>query len=291
MSKSFSFLALFTFWGPYSLFSHLSFAAQGSRPSSPGQVRKAYAAQQSRERFEEAHLKDKVIEFLPIVHHEVMRFRFRLPSHIEQEELQGVAVCGLMKALTTHSGEDQTTLAAYVRQRVRGAILDELRRMDVFTRTTRKKARLYDETVQRIEQKEGRMATEDEVRAELGLSPSDFGALLETLRPISFLSLNATDTYPSEVPLQEKVGDTRETPAPDLMEKEEGLDLLRERISALPEIQQKILHMYYFKDYRLAEIAAAFNLTEGRICQLHTQALRTLRIFFMHHRKREEDVS
>lgn len=106
------------------------------------------------------------IKFLPIVKSEVLRFKMRVPRHIELEDLHGVAICGLMKAFSKYTEAEDERFGSYVRQRVRGSILDELRRLDSMPRAARRKARMYDETVQIIEQREGRLATEEDIRKE-----------------------------------------------------------------------------------------------------------------------------
>lgn len=223
--------------------------------------------------------------YLPIVKHEVMRFRVRLPRHVDAEDLQGAAMSGLMRALERWDPVDAETFGGYVRKRVRGAILDELRRMDQFSRGVRRKARLYDDAVREIEQREGRVAREEDVRKHLGYSREAFADLLEELRPISFLSIDEIREESRGGGLAEELDDPNATAVQDTVESRELVELLRERLEQLPEKEQKILHMYYFLDFRLGEIAEAFGLSESRICQLHTHAIRGLRVYLGKHRQ------
>lgn len=230
------------------------------------------------------NLRNLAMKYLPIVKGEVSRFKMRLPNHIEAEELHGVAIAGMMKAIERGTGMDKEKFGAYVRQRVRGAILDELRRMDVYSRSVRKKAREYDRVVQEIEQREGRIATGDDIRNEMGLSKPAFNKLLDELRPISFLSFDdPINEHREQLPISERIEDPNEQSTIEKVETKEALEMLRERLEGLPEPQKKILHMYYFGDFRLAEIAKVFDLSESRICQLHTQAIRGLRIELKKH--------
>lgn len=241
------------------------------------QLAKTYAVDARAQRAQAA-LEAQILEMLPIVQSEVLRYKLRVPRSVDPEELNGVAIGGLMRAMERWDGGDSETFGAYVRQRVRGAILDELRRMDVLSRGARKKAREYDTAVQRIEQREGHLASEDEVRAELGMEEGAFNALLEELRPVSFLSFD--DTASSEyggIGLKEQVEDANALDAGEKVLDREVVELLRERLEQLPDVQRKLMHMYYFKDFRLAEIAEVFGVSESRICQLHTQAIRSLR--------------
>ncbi|MEX0322942.1 MAG: FliA/WhiG family RNA polymerase sigma factor [Puniceicoccaceae bacterium] len=221
---------------------------------------------------------------LPIVKGEVSRFKMRLPKHIEAEELHGVAIAGMMRAIERGTGMDQEKFGAYVRQRVRGAILDELRRVDVYSRSVRKKAREYDRVVQEVEQREGRIATNEEIRAELGLSKDAYNNMMEELRPITFLSFDdPMNDHREQLPISERIEDPNQETVVESVETKEALEILQDRLETLPPIQKKILHMYYFKDFRLAEIAKVFDLSESRICQLHTQAIRGLRIELKRH--------
>lgn len=224
-------------------------------------------------------MKAYALKFLPIVKNEVLRFKMRVPKHIEFEELHGVAICGLMRAFERYQEGDER-FGIYVRQRVRGAILDELRSLDTMSRTARKKARLYDEAVNKVEQREGRIATEDEIRKELDLDAEEFNNLLDQLRPVTFFSLDDVDNGPDSTALAERVQDQKSPSAVETLESQELFTLIRERLQLLPEKQQKILHMYYFKDFRLAEIAQVFNISESRACQLHVQGVRFLRAAF-----------
>lgn len=255
-------------------------------------VSDVYARAKKSDQATEERMREYALKFLPIVKSEVLRFKMRVPRHIELEELHGVAICGLMKAFDRYEEAQSDSFGAYVRKRVRGSILDELRRLDSMSRTSRKKARLYDKTVLEIEQREGRLATQEEIQNELGLDEKEFDKFLEDLRPITFFSIDEVrDDGESEgISLSEKLEDTDDVTGSEKMESNELLGLIRDRLKQLPDVQQKILHMYYFKDFRLAEIASVFNLSEGRICQLHTQAIRSLRMTMQRQFRQEETV-
>ena len=153
-------------------------------------VSDVYARAKNPDLATEELMREYALKFLPIVKSEVLRFKMRVPRHIELEELHGVAICGLMKAFERYQQGHDDSFGAYVRKRVRGSILDELRRLDSMSRTARKKARLYDQTIQEIEQREGRLATQEEIKKELGLDKKEFDRFLEDLRPITFFSID-----------------------------------------------------------------------------------------------------
>ncbi|MBC2595026.1 sigma-70 family RNA polymerase sigma factor [Ruficoccus amylovorans] len=221
------------------------------------------------------------VDFLPIVREEITRARVYLPDFIDSEELNGVAVCALMKAFKRFKADDTVeSFGGYVRLRVRGAIVDELRRLDVMSRSVRKKKRQYDAAVLQVEQHHGRPATEEEIRAELSLDRESFNVLLDQLRPVSFLSFDQPlSDHSNGGTIGETIDDPNETSAAERLEKDDFIKLLRQRLDQMPDLERKILHMYYFKDFRLSEIGEAFGLSESRICQIHTKAIRSLRVY------------
>jgi RNA polymerase sigma factor for flagellar operon FliA len=133
------------------------------------------------------------------------------------------------------------SFAAYAATRIRGAILDELRRLDWMSRSSRSKAKRLGSALSRLEQAQGGAVT-----------------------PESLHDLIADDGTAS---------------AGELVERKELVGLLAGRIAQLPEMPRKVLAMYYYENLRLADIAAAFGLTESRICQIHTQAVKQLRAY------------
>ena len=147
-------------------------------------------------------------------------------------------------------------------------------------RTNFKKLRA---TVEELEQKLGRPAEEEEIREELGLTHKEYNQLMAEVRPISFLPLDNASSGGGDdsetADLNEIIPDEGIVPVTAKMEKDEVTRLVAERINQLPEVPRKVLAMYYFQDMRLAEIAEVFGLTESRICQIHSQAIISLRSY------------
>ena len=164
---------------------------------------------------------------------------------------------------------------------IRGAILDELRRMDWCPRRARARARKLKEAINALEQRLGRPASEPEICDELGLTPKEYAKWLDESRPVTFIAIDQTaETEDSDgASLHELLADSSDVTGREKMEKEELLQLLAQRIAELPDIPRKILAMYYFENMRLAEIAQVFGLTESRICQIHSQTILGLRAY------------
>ena len=225
--------------------------------------------------------KELIERFLPLVRNVVDRIKLNLPSHIDADDLYSVGVTGLIAAVRKYDPEQGNTFAAYATMRIRGAILDELRRMDWCPRRARARARKMKEAINVLEQKLGRIAKEEEIRAHLGLSEKEFAKWLEDSRPVTFIAIDQRPQLEDSegASLHELLADETDVTGRDNLEKEEMLQLVSQRIKELPDIPRKILAMYYFENMRLAEIAAVFGLTESRICQIHSQTILGLRAY------------
>jgi RNA polymerase sigma factor FliA len=232
--------------------------------------------------------KDLIERYLPLVRNVVDRIKINLPAHVDADDLYSVGITGLLAAVRKYDPSQNTTFAGYASMRIRGAILDELRRMDWCPRRARAKAKKIKESINVVEQRLKRTATDDEVRAELGLTSKEYGKWLEEARPVCFVAID----QPSDgeegggASLHEIIADQSETSVRDRMEQDELMQLVAQSIEALPEIPRKILAMYYHENMRLAEIAAVFKLTESRICQIHSQTVLSLRAVIQRGRDR-----
>ncbi len=220
--------------------------------------------------------------YMPLVRSIVARIKINLPPHIDEQDLHSVGITGLINALKKYDPAQKKSFGSYAAMRIRGAILDELRRMDWMPRNARTNFKKLRKTVDELEQRLGRPAKEEEIRKELGLSVKEFEALMAEVRPISFLPLDNASSSSDDsdsADLYEVIPDDNVVPVTSKMEKDEVTRLVAERINQLPEVPRKVLAMYYFQDMRLAEIAEVFGLTESRICQIHSQAIISLRSY------------
>lgn len=239
---------------------------------------------------ESEHLDEKELieRYLPLVRNVVDRIRLNLPPHVDVEDLYSVGVTGLIAAVRRYDPEQGHTFAGYATTRIRGAILDELRRLDWCPRRARAKAKKLKESINELEQKLGRTANEEEIRKHLNLSPKEYAKWMEEARPVCFVAIdqNAENEESDGASLHELIADESDVPVRERMEKDELMQLVAQRIAELPEIPKKILAMYYFENMRLAEIAAVFDLTESRICQIHAQTVLGLRAYIQRMRSR-----
>lgn len=217
---------------------------------------------------------------LPLVNRVIERMKASLPPQVDAEDLKSVGVIGLVNAARSYRADQGTTFSTYATLRIRGAVLDELRRMDWMPRRCRAKAKELKETVNQLEQRLGRIAMDSEVAEAMSMTMEEYTDLLDEVRPITCLELDGLASEDDDdTTMHEMIADENVTIAPDAMEQKELLGLMAARIQQLPDMQKKVLALYYFEEMRLAEIAAVFGVTESRICQIHTQAIVGLRTY------------
>jgi RNA polymerase sigma factor FliA len=226
--------------------------------------------------------------YLPIVRNVVDRIKLNVPAHVDADDLYSVGITGLLAAVKKFNPAQTNTFGSYAAMRIRGAILDELRRMDWCPRRARARSRKLKTAINEVEQKVGRVATDEEVSAALGLNPREYAKWVEEAKPVTFIAIDQTSDG-AEGPgasLHELLADDTDVTGRDNLEKAELVQILTERIAELPDVPRKVLAMYYFENLRLAEIAAVFDLTESRICQIHAQTILGLRAFIQRVRDR-----
>ena len=224
---------------------------------------------------------DIVEKHLPLVKTVVGRLAMTLPSHVDGQDLYSAGLMGLLNAVRQYNPKAGTSFETYARLRIRGSVLDELRRMDWVPRSVHTKARKVQAVMQEIEQKVGRVATEKEVAKGLNISLDEYQQWLEDIRPITFVCLDASYNVDSDegATQYEGLADARQENPMEGTFRLEVAEIIVDRINKLPDMQRKVLAMYYYEDLRLREIAETFGLTESRICQIHAQAILSIKSY------------
>jgi len=221
-----------------------------------------------------------ILSLLPVIKTVVGRIAITLPSHVSQEDLLSAGVLGLMDAVKRFDPVKGCSLRSYVAIRVRGAVLDELRNMDWAPRSVHRQAREFRKIQDALEQRLGRQATDEELAKEMKISIEELEHQLESIRPTSFISLQDVRSHdPSQDDLmqEELIADPDgNTPFKTTLTKEQQ-QWVEKSIKALSPIEQKVLALYYYEGLRLKEIAAALEVTESRVSQIHTLAVQRLR--------------
>ncbi|GKS77930.1 RNA polymerase sigma factor FliA [Acidovorax sp. SUPP950] len=209
-----------------------------------------------------------------IAHHMIAK----LPPNVELDDLIQVGMMGLSEALSRYEVAQGVQFETFATQRIRGAMLDELREGDWMSRSSRKSQKEIEHAVHRLEQKLGRSPLESEIAAELDLSLGEYQTLLGKVRGTQLVYLedmtrgdDGDDGF-----LDRHVADGEADPMAMLRDQRLKASLVA-AIKSLPEREQHIMGMYYEHDMNLKEIAAVLGVTESRICQLHSQSIARLR--------------
>ena len=217
--------------------------------------------------------------YLPLVRTVVGRVAMNLPAHVCAEDLYSAGLVGLLQAVRSFSPDGGASFETFARFRIRGSVLDELRRLDWVPRLVHDKARKIQNAISALEQRLDGPPTEAQVAAALGISQGEYQDWLQEVRPVTFVCLDAAPRADSPEGLTQHDSipdDSQENPF-DWAARSELKELIAQRIRQLPPMQQKVLALYYFEDLRLREIAEAFGLTESRISQIHSQAILAIR--------------
>lgn len=234
---------------------------------------------------------DLVSQYLPLVKTIVGRLAMSLPSHVNTEDLYSAGLVGLLNALRRFDAKTGTAFETYARTRIRGSIFDELRRLDWVPRSVHDKARKVEKVMRQLEQEKGEAVTDAEMAKAMDMSLDEYEELMEEIRPATFVCLDsvrgASEGQQEGSSRYDSLQDEKQVDPGDGTATREMARLIADRLEDLPDMQRKVLALYYFEDMRLREIAEVFGVTESRICQIHAQAIMSIKTFL---RKQDPDI-
>jgi RNA polymerase sigma factor for flagellar operon FliA len=209
-----------------------------------------------------------VEEYLPLVKRAVSRVRPFLPEFIQEEDLIGYGFVGLLEAIDRFEPDKGVPFEAYAVKRIQGSILDGLRAMSWLPRNLHRKAKQVEDTIDDLRGRLGRQPTEEEVADGLGVSVQDYHGLLQDVGPITLMPFEE---------ITEHGGEDRGVQPWHAVERTELLKAIAESVEELPEREKLVVTLYFQRDLTLKEIAQVLEVSEGRACQLKTQALLRMR--------------
>jgi len=216
-----------------------------------------------------------IIEYAPLVKLVAGKLGMYLGYNVEFDDLVGYGVFGLIDAIDKFDYGKGVKFETYASLRIRGAVLDQIRRMDWIPRTVRQKQKMLESALKKVEERTGRPATDEEIAQELEISEDELGALYNETKVSNILSL---DEYMEQGEVRVEPKADKDYMQPEkMMEKEELKRLLLEVIMTLTDKEKQVITMYYYEDLTLKEISRVLEVSESRVSQLHSKALMKMR--------------
>jgi len=223
---------------------------------------------------------EMIVKYTPLVIKLVHQIAPMTRSVVDFEDLKNVGYFALVQSVRSFNPTLGVAFEVHCRTRIRGAILDELRKNYPVPRSIYSKWKKLERTIQEQEEKLGRPPTEAELATLLEISVDEYRELLDELRPVAYVSLDeisspseSEDFSPFQAEDINQVDPAGQVAALDLQE------LIRNRLHQMSPQQQKILAFYYYEGLRFKDIAMLLSLSESRVCQIHTEAILALRAY------------
>ncbi|MBQ8627122.1 MAG: FliA/WhiG family RNA polymerase sigma factor [Agathobacter sp.] len=204
------------------------------------------------------------------------RLSMYLGHNVEYDDLVSYGIFGLIDAIDKFDMTKNVKFETYASLRIRGAILDQIRKMDWIPRTVRQRQRKIDEAMKQVEMRTGKAATDEEIAIELGVSEDELVNWQSQLKVTNVVSLNEFEEQGQE-PTVEIASHNRFSQPEEVVEEQELKVMLVEALGLLTEKERRVIELYYYEDLTLKEISLVLEVSESRVSQLHTKALLKMR--------------
>ena len=228
-------------------------------------------------------LRNELMEhYLPLVKYNAERIHTKLPDEVDVEDLMSAGIFGLMDAIDAFDLERGVKFETYCAPRIRGAILDELRSMDWVPRLVRSRSSQVDQARKRIEMSTGQKATDDELRAELGVDKDEYEKIRRDAGAVGVVSLSRkwfeTDSN-KDVREIDVLKDQKQINPLSAVQKRDLKDLITK---GLTRAERLIVVLYYYEEMTMKEIGVTLDLSESRVSQMHSSILARLKAQLQH---------
>ena len=217
-----------------------------------------------------------IIEYAPLVKIVAGRLSMYLGGNVEYEDLVSYGVFGLINAIDKFDTNKDVKFETYASLRIRGSILDQIRKMDWIPRTVRQRQRKIDEAIKSLEARTGKTPTDEMLAEELGVSGEELLSWQSQLKVTNVVSLNEFVESGNE-PVMDAKGNFRFAQPEEVIAETELKRMLKDAMQLLTEKEQKVILLYYYEDLTLKEISRVLEVSESRISQLHTKALQKMK--------------
>lgn len=221
-------------------------------------------------------LREKIIiEYAGLVKLVAGRLSIYLGYNVEYDDLVGYGTFGLIDAIDKYDFDKGVKFETYASVRIRGAILDQIRKMDWIPRTLRQKQKRVDAAYKKIELETGRPATDEEIARELEITVDELDDWQNQTKVSNLISL---DDYMEQGESKVEIASSEDYVQPEKVVEQQALkQILVDALELLTEKEKKVIVFYYYEELTLKEISSILEVTESRVSQLHTKALQKLR--------------
>ena len=213
-----------------------------------------------------------ILEYAPLVKLVAGRLSMYLGYNVEYEDLVSYGIFGLIDAIDKFNFDKNVKFETYASLRIRGSILDQIRKMDWIPRSVRQKQKKIDAACSKIEAEYGRSATDEEIAAELEVSVDELYNWQGQAKVTNLVSLDEFVEMGSEVRM-EAINNSHFEQPDKAIEKEELTQMISEALGKLTEKENRVVVLYYYEEMTLKEISEVLEVSESRVSQLHTKAL------------------
>lgn len=217
-----------------------------------------------------------IIEYAPLVKLVAGRLMMYLGRNVEFDDLVSYGIFGLIDAIDKFNTDKNVKFETYASLRIRGAILDQIRKMDWIPRSVRQRQRRIDEAMKAIEQRTGKTATDEQLAKELGVSDEELCNWQTQLKITNVVSLDEFEENGPE-PNIDSSHTARFSQPEEVVEEAELKKTLVESLDILTEKERRVIELYYYEELTLKEISVILTVSESRVSQLHTKALNKMR--------------
>ncbi len=209
----------------------------------------------------------------------VGRMTTQVPAFMNRDDMKSAGMMGLIDAANKFDSSKNILFKTFAEYRIRGAILDEMRKLDWFSRSLRDKQSRLAKTMSSLENKLGRDPTEDEMARAMDLSLEEYQEMLANVSHLGCVSLHeALDHSDQGRQFIDSLIDNRSDSSPvSRLENSELVQIIANVLKKLPEKERHVIALYYYEELTQKEIAEVLGVSEGRISQLHSQALINLK--------------
>ncbi len=217
-----------------------------------------------------------IIEYSQLVKLVAGRLSMYLGYNVDYDDLVGYGVFGLIDAIDKYDFNKNVKFETYASLRIRGAILDQIRKMDWIPRSLRQKQKRIDAAMSKFEAENGKIATDEDIASELDISIDEYNNWQGQMKTTNIVSLDEFTEAGSEIKMDASANSHFEQPE-DVLEKEELKKMIIESLETLTEKEKSVVVLYYYEEMTLKEISLILEVSESRVSQLHTKALQKMK--------------